>query len=261
LFGAVLGPAALVLLELAPPGRCWSCAAPTLGWMTMCPWCGEDIREPAPEPEVAVAPVHAPLTVIEGSAPAASARSRTTRRGTIRAPGPGFGAAVPTRRRTSRAVIDEPNERRSRVASASLEPAADPVHRLKTRLGGNSSLAAAEAEAVEQPDSEPANRVLASAVYVTGSRGLLAGSRYGIALAEGRLEILGPVDVDPSAVALTHGLNGIDATGLQGRLVITAGEGRRDRLALVFMSVAGGSAEGVADSIVAAARDRRAGPR
>jgi hypothetical protein len=102
---------------------------------------------------------------------------------------------------------------------------------------------------------EVRNVVLASAIYMTGSRGLLAGSRYGIALVGEDLHILGPVDVDPTAVVIVHSLRGVDATGLQGRLIITAGERRRDRLALVFMSVAGGSAEGVAETIVTAASE------
>jgi hypothetical protein len=93
---------------------------------------------------------------------------------------------------------------------------------------------------------------------VTGTRGLQAGSRYGIALFGYDLRILGPVDTDPTSVALLHSLRGIDATGLQGRLIITAGDGRRDRLALVFMSVAGGSPEGVAETLVRAAADLEA---
>ena len=257
-FGAVLGPAALALLALAPPGRCWSCAAPTLGWMTMCPWCGEDIREPATQQSVA--PVHAPLTVIEGSA-AAPTRSRTPRRTAARGERHAYRGAVADAGRDDRSPMREQTRRGTSAATASLEPAADPVHRMNARLGRTGSLAAAQPKSVPPPDDETANRVLASAVYVTGSRGLLAGSRYGIALADDRLEILGPVDADPSAVAMTHPLDGIDATGLQGRLIVTAGEGRRDRLALVFMSVAGGSAEGVADAIVEAAGDRRRASR
>jgi hypothetical protein len=144
-------------------------------------------------------------------------------------------------------------------ASASVEPAADPVRRLKASLVGSTrSLGAATARVPAPaihigPNAEPRSIVLASAIYVTGSRGLQAGSRYGIALFGDDLRILGPVDIDPSAVMIRHSLRGMDATGLQGRLIITATDGRRDQLALVFMSVAGGSPEGVADAIVAAA--------
>jgi hypothetical protein len=144
-------------------------------------------------------------------------------------------------------------------SSFSVEPAADPVHRLKARLGGSRQMLATAAVAMPAPlpAAEPRDVILASAIYVTGSRGLQAGSRYGIAIHGGQLRILGPVDVDPAAVAMVHALQGIDATGLQGRLIITAVEGRRDHLALVFMSLAGGSTEAIADAIVAAAAEPR----
>lgn len=156
------------------------------------------------------------------------------------------------------------------VAPATVEPAPDPVRRLKASLGqsgrsiaGAAGAAGATGQAVaarvvqalpdRRPATEPRTVVLASAIYVTGSRGLQAGSRYGIALVGGDLRILGPVDINPTGVAIRHPLSGMDATGLQGRLIITATDGRRDQFALVFMSVAGGSPEGVADAIIAAA--------
>jgi hypothetical protein len=280
-FGAILGPAALALLHLAPPGRCWSCAAPTQGWLTLCPWCGEDIREPAPDlPEEEVR-VHGPLTVIDGTAPRAPFRAAdpnvaTGRPSSARVIPPGNGsetsagspAGNPARpARNDRRIVLPPRPPLARPApreplaapAATVEPAADPVQRLKARLGRSSpSLAAAEAAPAARPAAEARNVILASAIYVTGTRGLQAGSRYGIALVGDELRILGPVDFDPTAVTLVHTLKGVDATGLQGRLIITAGDGRRDRLALVFMSVAGGSAEGVADAIVTAGAEAEA---
>jgi hypothetical protein len=101
--------------------------------------------------------------------------------------------------------------------------------------------------------------VVATAVFVTGTRGLEAGGRYGIAVVDDELQILGPVDIDPAAVVVRHPLQAVDASGYQERLVITGDRGRhRDRLALIFMSVAGGSAERVADVIVAAAATAQA---
>jgi hypothetical protein len=307
IFGAILGPAALALLSAAPPGRCWRCAAPTEGWLTLCPWCGEDVREPVkalPVPERPVEEVrtHAQLTVIEGSAPRAPRLSRLARptpqvdsRYASAPPSPVVQATVrnvpaepaPTPSPVPRSVDSGSRERRidrtsptplgeqarrmpaatAAASSASIQPAADPVRRLKASLGRSTqSLNAATARVPAPeihlgPDTEPRSIVLASAIYVTGSRGLQAGSRYGIALHGDDLRILGPVDIDPSAVAIRHALRGMDATGLQGRLIITATDGRRDQLALVFMSVAGGSPEGVADAIVAAADHLETDPR
>jgi hypothetical protein len=152
-------------------------------------------------------------------------------------------------------IVEQAVARVSPAPPVDIEPAVDPVHRLKARLGGaGQALAAVAAVAAVEaaPAVEPRKVVLASAIYVTGSRGLQAGSRYGIAVAGDELQILGPVDVDPTTVKLVHALSGIDATGLQGRLIITMAEGRRDKLALIFMSVAGGTAEAIADAILAA---------
>jgi hypothetical protein len=256
-FGAVLGPAALALLRLAPPGRCWSCAAPTQGWQMICVSCGEDVREPAPEVEERVR-VHGPLTVIEGAASGSAPRPGDARAARLMASPRGDEPRSADARRielVKRPANPEPAFHVPAVsasASGSADISSDPVRRLKSRLGrsdqGNTAAALA-------PAPEVRSFVLASAIYMTGSRGLLAGSRYGIALVGDDLQILGPVDVDPTAVVIVHSLRGLDATGLQGRLIITSGEGRRDRLALVFMSVAGASAERVADAIVAAASE------
>ena len=103
------------------------------------------------------------------------------------------------------------------------------------------------------PGDEAREVILASAVYVTGTRGLQAGSRYGIALIGSNLGILGPVDVDPSAIVVLRQLRGLDATGEQGQLIITADESVRSKFALVFMSLAGGTPERVAEIIATAA--------
>ena len=44
LFGAVLGPGALAILDAAPPGVCARCLSPVAGWSTTCAACGEDVR-------------------------------------------------------------------------------------------------------------------------------------------------------------------------------------------------------------------------
>lgn len=46
LFGALLGPLALVLLLIAPPGRCRYCDARVHGWSATCARCGLDVNGP-----------------------------------------------------------------------------------------------------------------------------------------------------------------------------------------------------------------------
>ena len=53
LFGGLIGPLALAVLALAPPGRCPSCAAPVEGWPTSCRQCGRAFG-PVPDPATAV---------------------------------------------------------------------------------------------------------------------------------------------------------------------------------------------------------------
>ena len=233
LLGAVIGPVALMILRAAPPGRCWSCSARTVGWTTVCEWCGEDVREPSEEPQPEL-PTPAPLTVIHGM-------SRNE------APGWQFDVA---RSDTAAYVATTPPGRPSVVATSG------PVRRLKTTLDDTD--AAPETTRSDPGPSLPAGGesddiVLASAVYVTGSRGLQAGSRYGIALIGSNLGILGPVDVDPTAIAILRPLRGLDATGIRGQLIVTADERSRDRFALVFMALAGGTPERVAEIIAAEA--------
>ena len=99
-----------------------------------------------------------------------------------------------------------------------------------------------------------AARMIASGVFVTGSAGLIVGSRYGIQVGGARLRILGPVHLDPATIALEHELRGITASGENGRLVVNAGPGSRSGLLLVFMSLNGGSIESAVAEIVNAAR-------
>lgn len=52
-FGALLGPIALALVVLGPPGRCPYCATPVRGWVSTCSTCGlpmGDVRERRVDP-------------------------------------------------------------------------------------------------------------------------------------------------------------------------------------------------------------------
>ena len=236
--GAILGPFALLILLRAPPGRCAGCAARTVGWSMVCMWCGEDVRglpaersaKPMAQPD---ARVSAPttLTVIRGTGP-----------------DPGRPAELATET-AAHTTAD------ARTGVDSLD--AGPVHRLKSVLGPSTATGPASVSQsgspVTQPGGEPREIILASAIYVTGTRGLQAGSRYGIALIGSNLAILGPVDVDPSAIVVLRQLRGLDATGEQGQLIITADESFRSKFALVFMALAGGTPERVAGIIATAA--------
>jgi hypothetical protein len=216
-FGAVLGPLALVLLRAAPPAFCPSCGSPTRGWLSECWWCGANVRRgsskgPPALPELPDrAPNHQPYA----------------RSGGVQASNAAF---EPTARL--------PAEWTGQGTSPTREPAAANVF---------ASLPMAPANATSTPE---ASRVLATAVYVTGSTNLESGRRYAIAVGDGRLRILGPLDLDPSRIALDHPITGMVAQANQGRLNLGNAQG----LALSFMSIGGPTTRDLVATILDAAR-------
>jgi hypothetical protein len=104
--------------------------------------------------------------------------------------------------------------------------------------------------AADLPIASDLGGVLATAVYVAGSTTLQSGHRYGIALRQSRLQILGPTLVDPRRVALDRPLAGLDARSVEGRLIVADASG----LLLAFMAVDGTSTQALAATITEAAR-------
>jgi hypothetical protein len=100
---------------------------------------------------------------------------------------------------------------------------------------------------------EDAPRSIATAVFVVGSARLEPGRRYGLAIRSNRLLVLGPIDVDPWAVALDRPVDEVDARAVEGRLVISEPRSGSN-LALAFMAVTGATTDGAAAEITQAAR-------
>ncbi len=68
-FGALLGPVAIGLIAVAPPGRCPACTARVHGWVTTCTGCGRPLGpvwEPAMS-EAVVGPADAPVVAVEAA--------------------------------------------------------------------------------------------------------------------------------------------------------------------------------------------------
>jgi len=68
---------------------------------------------------------------------------------------------------------------------------------------------------------------LGSGVFIGGSKSLQIGSRYLLARVGSKLQVLGPVHVDPKKVALRVPLGDVEATVLGDRLVIAPGPSGR----------------------------------
>jgi len=91
-YGGLLGPLALLIVALAPPGQCPACEAPLRGWAYVCPACGRQLRGsvgfaeegggkvgaaaalPPLPPVAALPPLHLPTTAPgRGSSPSPTA--------------------------------------------------------------------------------------------------------------------------------------------------------------------------------------------
>jgi hypothetical protein len=217
LFGALLGPVALLLLWMAPPGLCPTCLAPVRGWSAICDWCGGQVN---------LHPTGIGMSMAT-RAPVRSVHSESSWRSRLHSMTSG---------QIRRRGIGRPRMPRPRN-EADLH-AREPKVRRDTRT--------------ERPVS-PNARFLASGVYITGSLGLSAGSRYGIAVEGRNLVILGPFDISPRAVVVERDLADIKATSFDDRLVISQLRSGRQRMGLVFASMTGGVPESVALAIDVAA--------
>lgn len=228
ILGAAFGPIAMIVLKEGPPGRCETCRAPVSGWRMICEWCGNDVRRPA---AVAVQSLTMKAPPVD-SDPA-------TEPPLPPAPEPHLDAAPDL-------VPDG--------VHAPTVPGSEDWDLRGAHDTGHSPSVQARSSIPANPPSETEARTLASGIYVTGSVGLSVGSRYGIQLHGARLRVLGPVDRDPAIVALERPLDGTDATGYEGRLVINQTRNGKAALILVFMSITGSSTESVATEIAQAAR-------
>jgi hypothetical protein len=251
-FGAILGPIALLLLRAAPPGRCRSCGTPTRGWLRVCWWCREDVTATPATTLAMVARMSGPAEVGEVSRGREPARRneparpfqvqsdafRPSRPATVNPPTPLVLSTSPTPTPASRPMATQPTV----VAGqdGSLAPGWSPALRASKLVGSGG------------PDA--ATKVLATAVYVTGSARLESGRRYSIAVRGSRLQILGPTDIDPSAIVLDRPVGEVDSSAVEGRLIVSEPRGRSG-LVLAFMSVAGPTTDHLAQMIRDAARE------
>jgi hypothetical protein len=92
----------------------------------------------------------------------------------------------------------------------------------------------------------------ATAIYIAGTTRLEPGRRYSIAITNDRLRVQGPIDANPTVVALDRPLSGIDASAINGRLVLTEA-GSRAGAVLAFMGISGTTPQQLAAEILAAA--------
>lgn len=200
---------------------CW---APVKGWSRTCVWCGSDVRLQAaaisgrrmirPEHD-AERPVAPPMPAVEAEAPLAA-----TPPPAIPARSTGPAAPLPPR------------------SIAATEPPPAPARPVGLP------------PVMMLPVPEPP-RALASAIFVTGSLALRAGSWYTLELDGPEFVVRGPLEADPRTVVLSRSIAELDSYAFNGQVIVHGERG----LVLVFMRISGDTAEHVADVIAEAARD------
>jgi hypothetical protein len=216
--GALLGPLAIALLALSPPGRCPNCDLRIEGWASICDQCGISLTSgvagasgPAAPPSPAVPdPVQWPDRADRPFAP--------------RAPAP----APPTPIGTARTAM--------RRDSHSLWPSQTMVSPMA--LGTRASFTASNFAAATTSDDVTAGEVLSTGVYISGNAGLEIGATYAIARDGDRLRVFGPVDTGQLKVRHEGPLLDFDVTAMDDRVIISGREGRSS-LAIVFRTVGG----------------------
>jgi hypothetical protein len=226
-FGALLGPLALLLLYVAPPGRCSMCDTPVRGWASICAVCGAPLTNAAgagryqARERTPIGPVTPALDVEAQPSFEPPPPMRTPPVLTMLAPQGVEGGVATDVPPPIRLPVERPVASRIRRPDFSDRPA-----RSVTRASYDG-------------DGEAAAEVLATGVYFGGTAGLAVGGRYVITRHGPLFRLLGPVDLDPTRVALERPLGRLSAVAVGERLVITEGDGSRVSLAIGMGALAG----------------------
>jgi hypothetical protein len=228
-FGALLGPLALLILYAAPPGRCSMCDTPVRGWASICAVCGAPLTAAAGAGRYQ-ARERSPFGPVTPVVDVEAARSFASTNPPIRTP--------PVLTMLAPAGVDGRVE-----PDVPSPPIRLPVDRSATTRIRRPDFSDRPARSFARPaydsDREPVAEVLATGVYFGGTAGLAVGGRYVITREGPLFRLLGPVDLDPTRVALERPLARLAAVAVGERLVITEGDGSRVSLAIGMGALAG----------------------
>jgi hypothetical protein len=250
IFGALLGPIALAILLLAPPGVCPRCNEPVAGWPSDCVYCGEYLTPPLAARIARVFPADAtppppPISEpipLRPTAAASVARYGTPTRPPVEAPirhrapdafdsistqpEPGWTARLATLARAPVAIQDDGH-------AAANGNGTMPLGDTSASTSGGSQRFTVPVflpppGPLDPPTEDPT--IVAVGVYVSGTERLTIAGRYAIGHAHGRLKVLGPYETNPRKLAIDWDLTAIDIGQGEGQLVLAHTEGRRARV-------------------------------
>jgi hypothetical protein len=226
--GVVIGPLAVVLLLLAPPGRCPECAERVHGWPRTCIACGASLGGAvAVGGAETAAPPAADAPVVVRTLGPSQPRDPT--------PIPPPPALIPSTPPPPMSMSDRspsPTEDRSWEVVTSIGPTPGVA-------GGMTGATRMVRPGAVGPDAH----LLGSAVFIGGTAPtttrtrLEVGDRYGLARDGDELQILGPVTIDPERIVARIPLAGAQVELTADRLVVTGGDAARGA-AVAFSALA-----------------------
>ena len=221
LYGTLIGPLAMVVMLLAPPGRCPACWETTSGFAGTCWTCGANMRQTPRRPSARAIPGPNPTSMNE--APLFGADRRTP-------------PVVETGRVFGEGSIGALSERLEAIGAR------------RPSVAGSSGLNG------DPMARRPDMTMLAIGVFVRGSEPLLPGARYLIARNVDRLMIIGPVEPSTHHIELDLPIAGVEANFVPDRLVISGWhEGKAGRrFVLAFQSLAGLTATAIDEVLMSA---------
>ncbi|HEX5465456.1 MAG TPA: hypothetical protein VFW92_02145 [Candidatus Limnocylindrales bacterium] len=218
-YGAIIGPAAGLILAGGPPGRCPVCDEPATGLAIRCPSCGTPYDRPL---ERWVEQVEAVALEARATAP----RVRPT---LVHPPSP----PTPT----------------SGQASGPAPPSAAPPPAGVPAGTADAARAGLEHQAAAPPGDGLPTSLVASGVLLPGGHSLTAGVRYLLARHGQLLWVLGPIETTPSTVRFERSLERVVLGARADDLQISTRGQEPDGPSLVFASVVSLDAAAVADLI------------
>jgi hypothetical protein len=216
--GALTGPIALLLLAIAPPGRCPECDAVIVGWAAECDRCGEPL-----DARIGSRPTSAPSVSTER----ATGRPAPAREAAAAVEWPSRPVALPTPITTARG-----GNRRDSGVPWPDRPMASPMS-----LGVRPIFTPSNYMAATMADPPPGD-VLSTGVYLSGNQGLEVGASYAISRDGDQLRVFGPVDAGQLTIRHEGPVDDVDVTAMDDRVIITGRDGRSG-VAFVFRTIGG----------------------
>ena len=266
--GAILGPAALMILEAAPPGTCGSCLSPVTGWSFTCPTCGADVRLVQvllPTTEVGADPIHAARVDVAPEAAvdwpewstASAWRTTPSPASTMRAtpaPNPARVASLGVAEGEDAVDAAAAGLFEAAVAAAAARPAVMAATDAGETASGPAVTPAGVPVMAPGVDDAASPVRLALAVFVEGSRSLRPGRSYQLVSRGRELQITGALGGPADREVVSEPIDEVRVSVRGNRMLVSGTSEALADLRLVFTKTEDLTERGVARQVNAMRR-------